>query len=618
MSQQPSGQGISEKIQNLASKYGQMLNELNKAVVGRYDSKTAVLLGLMTGFPTLLVGDRGVAKTMLIELLPKVIDGLTDKDVFVVQVSEYTDPSEIFGVPDIQKLVRGEGFDLKTDGFLPSAKVAFIDEIFYTSEKVRSTLLRAINEKKINVFGKEIKLPWIAFYAAANKVDLENPSDLALLDRFNIRGFILDIPFIMDNVDRLVDETVQVMNANENPELKKVISLNDVEETRKVLDQMVRDFFNSKEASDLLKKVYYVVGDILASLKDTDAYEYFYRSADEDYTHISTRTRKRLNYVASSIALVRGATKPTYLDYLLALLFTIPVDVQTFKIVRDKIRDEWNKAVSGQEDTDTTKMIMDYLNDKLLTEAFIKASKMFDTSRNAIENLGKKISLTNPFKDRESKLVNALPKIVEFLTSPKPIPYSIWLLTKDENGNIKFELRKTGELSGNPFQKLEELLKLLEDYRKLLDEAYSPKERKTLIIGLSKLVVNFGSTSSIQSGFKVPFLTLLDAISLFINNLKSTDVQKVIEQVVNDAKNNALKSISNGAPEVSGWEVFAPLLEQYGMKVPGILEAKRQIEERAKGLSKNLDNTVTGIMNAGEKIMEIDEEMTKTFISLAS
>ncbi|MCY0874337.1 MAG: MoxR family ATPase, partial [Acidianus infernus] len=151
MSQQPSGQGISEKIQNLASKYGQMLNELNKAVVGRYDSKTAVLLGLMTGFPTLLVGDRGVAKTMLIELLPKVIEGLNDKDVFVVQVSEYTDPSEIFGVPDIQKLVRGEGFDLVTDGFLPSAKVAFIDEIFYTSEKVRSTLLRAINEKKINV-----------------------------------------------------------------------------------------------------------------------------------------------------------------------------------------------------------------------------------------------------------------------------------------------------------------------------------------------------------------------------------------------------------------------------------------------------------------------------------
>ncbi|AON96542.1 ATPase [Bicaudavirus pozzuoliense] len=618
MSQQPSGQGISEKIQNLASKYGQMLNELDKAVVGRYDSKTAVLLGLMTGFPTLLVGDRGVAKTMLIELLPKVIEGLNDKDVFVVQVSEYTDPSEIFGVPDIQKLVNGEGFDLKTDGFLPSAKVAFIDEIFYTSEKVRSTLLRAINEKKINVFGKEIKLPWIAFYAAANKVDLENPSDLALLDRFNIRGFILDIPFIMDNVDKLADETMQVMSASENPELKKVITLNDVEETRKVLDQMVRDFFNSKEALDLLKKVYYVIGDILASLKDTDAYESFYRSADEDYTHISTRARKRLNYVAASIALVRGATKPTYLDYLLALLFTLPVDVQSFKIVRDKIRDEWNKAVSGQEDTDATKVILDYLNDRLLTEAFIKASKMFDTSRNAIENLGKKIPLAQPFENREPTLVSSLPKIVEFLTRPEPISYSIWLMTKDKNGKINVGREKTGELSGNPLQKLEELLKLLESYRKVLDEADSPEERKTLILGLSKLVVNFGSTSSYQNGYKVPFLTLLDAISLFINNLKSTDVQKVIEQVVNDAKNNALKSISNGAPEVSGWEVFAPLLEQYGMKVPGILEAKRQIEDRAKGLSKNLDNTVTEIMNAGEKIMEMDDEMTKTFISLAS
>ncbi|MCY0882656.1 MAG: hypothetical protein OWQ50_02340, partial [Acidianus infernus] len=360
---------------------------------------------------------------------------------------------------------------------------------------------------------------------------MENPSDLALLDRFNIRGFILDIPFIMDNVDKLADETMQVMSASENPELKKVITLNDVEETRKVLDQMVRDFFNSKEALDLLKKVYYVVGDILASLKDTDAYETFYRSADEDYTHISTRARKRLNYVAASIALVRGAEKPTYLDYLLALLFTIPVDVQSFKIVRDKIRDEWNKAVSGQEDTDTTKVILDYLNDKLLTEAFIKASKMFDTSRNAIENLGKKIPLTKPFPQREQRLVSSLPKIVEFLMRPEPISYSIWLVT-EEGGKIKVERKKTDDLSGNPFQKLEELLKLLESYRTLLNEASSPEEKKALIIGLSKLVVNFGSTSSFQNGFKVPFLTLLDVISLFINNLKSTDVQKVIEQVV--------------------------------------------------------------------------------------
>ncbi|AON96478.1 MoxR-type AAA ATPase virus structural protein [Acidianus two-tailed virus 2] len=618
MSQQPSGQGISEKIQNLSSKYGQMLNELDKAVVGRYDSKTAVLLGLMTGFPTLLVGDRGVAKTMLIELLPKVIEGLNDKDVFVVQVSEYTDPSEIFGVPDIQKLVSGEGFDLKTDGFLPSAKVAFVDEIFYTSEKVRSTLLRAVNEKKINVFGKEIKLPWVAFYAAANKVDLENPSDLALLDRFNIRGFILDIPFILDNVDKLADETMQVMSASENPaELKKVIALNDVEETRKVLDQMVRDFFNSKEALDLLKKVYYVVGDILASLKDTDAYESFYRSADEDYTHISTRARKRLNYVAASIALVRGVEKPTYLDYLLALLFTLPVDVQSFKIVMDKIRDEWNKAVNRQEKKDATQEVMKYLNENLLADDFIKASGIYDNSKNAIANLDKKIPLTKPFEQREQRLVRALPEIVKFLTRPEPISYSIWLVTK-EDGKTKVERKKIGDLSGNPFQKLEELLKLLESYRTLLDEASSPKEKTALIIGLSKLVVNFGSTSSFQNGFKVPFFTLLDAISLFINNLSSKgDVRKVVEQVVNDAKNNAIKLVSNEESGFSGWEALAPLLEQYGMKVPGILEVKRQIEDRAEGLSKNLDSTVTGITDAGEKIMEMDEDITKTLISLA-
>ena len=41
-------------------------DELDKYVVGNEDVKTAVITGLLTGFPTLLIGDPGTAKTYTI------------------------------------------------------------------------------------------------------------------------------------------------------------------------------------------------------------------------------------------------------------------------------------------------------------------------------------------------------------------------------------------------------------------------------------------------------------------------------------------------------------------------------------------------------------------------
>ncbi len=58
--------------------------ELDKYVVGNEDVKTAVITGLLTGFPTLLIGDPGTAKTYTIEILSKMIAGIRPEELFIV------------------------------------------------------------------------------------------------------------------------------------------------------------------------------------------------------------------------------------------------------------------------------------------------------------------------------------------------------------------------------------------------------------------------------------------------------------------------------------------------------------------------------------------------------
>ena len=133
-------------------------DELDKYVVGNEDVKTAVITGLLTGFPTLLIGDPGTAKTYTIEILSKMIAGIKPEELFIVLAHEAMTPEDIFGNVNLKKL-REEGvLEYITEGFLPSAKLVFIDEIFKSNKVLAESLFRAINEKKFRNGSKEISL----------------------------------------------------------------------------------------------------------------------------------------------------------------------------------------------------------------------------------------------------------------------------------------------------------------------------------------------------------------------------------------------------------------------------------------------------------------------------
>ncbi len=69
--QQGQNNAISSPSADVSTIARRLKDELDKYVVGNEDVKTAVITGLLTGFPTLLIGDPGTAKTYTIEIFRK-------------------------------------------------------------------------------------------------------------------------------------------------------------------------------------------------------------------------------------------------------------------------------------------------------------------------------------------------------------------------------------------------------------------------------------------------------------------------------------------------------------------------------------------------------------------
>ena len=162
----------------------QIKNVLNSLFVGRENEITAVLTGLISGEPTILVGEPGTAKTALIETLSKLINA----KYFYYLLTRFTEPDEVLGPLDINALREGRYVRI-TRNRLPEAEVVFLDEIFKASSAVRNVLLDIILNKRYLNGGEYHKLPMLALYTASNEISTDE-EDKAFYDRLTIRAFV--------------------------------------------------------------------------------------------------------------------------------------------------------------------------------------------------------------------------------------------------------------------------------------------------------------------------------------------------------------------------------------------------------------------------------------------
>ena len=99
---------------------------LNTAHLERVDVIDGLLATLLSKQNAFLLGEPGTGKSDLVRSICKGIDGA---NYFGYLLTPTSDPSELFGPVAVTKLLKDE-YQRDVEGYLPSAHIAFTDELF--------------------------------------------------------------------------------------------------------------------------------------------------------------------------------------------------------------------------------------------------------------------------------------------------------------------------------------------------------------------------------------------------------------------------------------------------------------------------------------------------------
>jgi MoxR-like ATPase len=158
--------------------------ELSMIFLGRDRVIRLILTATLAREPILFVGPPGTAKSMVVRAFCSAL-GLGDHEYFEYTLTRFSEPSELMGPVDIAELREGR-YRRRIDGMLPTAQVAFLDEIFKANSAILNVLLTLINERRYYQDGNAIPVPLRMLFGASNGIP--DSADLeALKDRFILK-----------------------------------------------------------------------------------------------------------------------------------------------------------------------------------------------------------------------------------------------------------------------------------------------------------------------------------------------------------------------------------------------------------------------------------------------
>ena len=168
---------------------------LNERFLEREEEVRGLLCALLAGENALLLGLKGAAKTQLASSLCHAIEGAS---YFQSLLSRYSTPEQILGPYSI-KALENDSYSRKTDGYLPTADLAFIDEIFKANSAILNELLPVLEERQFFDDGRAKKIPLKMVIGASNELPHDRQELDALWDRFMVR---LDVSYLSDDAFR--------------------------------------------------------------------------------------------------------------------------------------------------------------------------------------------------------------------------------------------------------------------------------------------------------------------------------------------------------------------------------------------------------------------------------
>tara|TARA_B100000900_G_scaffold90683_1_gene73996 strand:+ start:945 stop:1898 length:954 start_codon:yes stop_codon:yes gene_type:complete len=167
-----------KSIEKFLVQYQELRKEITKVIVGQEAVIEQILISIFSGGHVLLIGVPGLAKTLMVNTVAKVL-GLDFKRI---QFTPDLMPSDILGSEILDnnrnfKFIKGPVF----------SNIVLADEINRTPPKTQAALLEAMQERSVTIAGNHYKLEQPYFVLATqNPIEQEGtyPLPEAQLDRF--------------------------------------------------------------------------------------------------------------------------------------------------------------------------------------------------------------------------------------------------------------------------------------------------------------------------------------------------------------------------------------------------------------------------------------------------
>lgn len=222
---------MSDIIEKLQKAHSGILEQIGRVIVGQSEVIDEILISVFSRGHALLEGVPGLAKTLMISSLARVLDLRFSR----VQFTPDLMPADITGIDIIEENrstgARGYRF---LEGPL-FANMILADEINRTPPKTQSALLEAMQERRVTVGRIQHQLPDPFFVLATqNPIEQEGtyPLPEAQQDRFMFKIFV-KYPSFNDEL-----EIVRRTTSLEDADIQPILSAADIISLQKIVRQV--------------------------------------------------------------------------------------------------------------------------------------------------------------------------------------------------------------------------------------------------------------------------------------------------------------------------------------------------------------------------------------------